>query len=85
MKGITMTSSFLRIALVSILLSLSNTQAKQLKPTDYELQVKTDRAEAVCHRGEKVAFTITLTKKGQPVNDGKIKWSISKDCALPPL
>ncbi len=60
-------------------------QARQLKPTDYALQIVTDRAAPYYHRGETVTFTISLTKKGELLDGEKVKWEISKDGVKPPL
>lgn len=53
--------------------------------TPYQLTVTTDRVRPVYKKGEEVKFTLDLTCEGKRVVDGKIKWSISKDGAVPPL
>lgn len=53
--------------------------------TPYELTVETDRARPVYKKGEEVRFTLDLMRQGKRLEDGKIKWSISKDGLVPPL
>ncbi len=67
------------------LLALAGVQGEQFKPSDYALNVTTDRAEPFYHRGETVTFTIGFTHKGEPVKDAQVKWKISKDGLEPPL
>lgn len=63
--------------------SLAKPKSKNTTP--YELTVTTDRAEPIYSQGEEVKFTLDLTREGQRLADGKIKWSLSKDGLTPPL
>jgi cephalosporin-C deacetylase len=53
--------------------------------TPYQLSVTTDRLAPIYKKGEEVRFTLDLTREGKRLEDGKIKWSISKDGLAPPL
>ena len=65
--------------LLLVVLPLLSAVALDKKPSAYTLVVNADRADAIYHRGEKVEFTISVSLKGKPVDDAKVKWTISKD------
>ncbi len=48
-------------------------------PSAYSLRVSTDRTNAIYRRGEMVTFAIAVSLNGNPVDDAKVKWTISKD------
>lgn len=48
-------------------------------PSAYTLSVTADRPEAVYRRGEKVTFTIAVSLQGKPVDEAKVRWTLSKD------
>lgn len=52
-------------------------------PAGYQLSVTTDRPDALYAVGETVAYTISLTKDGKPVEEGEVSWTLSKD-GVPP-
>ena len=58
---------------------------KDKNTTPYLISVTTDRAEPIYKKGENVSFTLDLTREGKRLEDGKVKWSITKDGFLPPL
>ncbi|MBI5773683.1 MAG: acetylxylan esterase [Verrucomicrobia bacterium] len=70
------------LVLVTGLAFAASAQAAQ-PSTNYVLKVTADRADALYQRGETVAFTVTLTLAGQPVDAAAVSWIISKD-GVPP-
>jgi cephalosporin-C deacetylase-like acetyl esterase len=44
-----------------------------------KLTARTDRPDAFYKKGETVTFLFELTNKGEPVADGELKWTLSKD------
>lgn len=51
----------------------------------YTVTINVDRPEAVYKRGEKITFTIKLTKDNKPINGAKLKYFLSKDGVVPYL
>ncbi|MBI5768696.1 MAG: acetylxylan esterase [Verrucomicrobia bacterium] len=45
----------------------------------YELKVTLDRADHTYRRGDRVAFTVSLSRDGKPVTVPDAKWSITQD------
>jgi cephalosporin-C deacetylase len=66
-------------AALLLVLPLLHTVALDKNPSAYTLSVSADRADAIYHRGETVTYTISVSLKGKPVDDAKVKWTISKD------
>jgi cephalosporin-C deacetylase len=62
-----------------LLLSLLPLGAADKNPSAYTLTANADRADAIYHRGEKVAFTISVALKDKPVDNARVKWTLSKD------
>jgi len=60
-------------------------EAGPVQPAGYKLTVATDKSDPFYHKGERVVFAISLTKKDEPAKDAKVKWRISKDGMEPPL
>jgi len=48
-------------------------------PSAFTRTITTDREDCVYHRGEQVTFTVAVTLNGAPVNDAKVKWTLSND------
>ena len=69
----------MKTALLLSLLFVVSAWALDKNPSAYTLKVTTDRAEAIYHRGETVTFTISVALKDQPIDDAKVKWTITKD------
>jgi cephalosporin-C deacetylase-like acetyl esterase len=51
--------------------------------TNYALTVSTERADALYHKGEPVAFKIRLLLDQHPIDDAEVQWTVSKD-GMPP-
>ncbi|XHR27140.1 MAG: acetylxylan esterase [Chthoniobacteraceae bacterium] len=77
-------SRLLSLAAASLLFS-AVVHAHPLKPTDYAIQVTTDRADPFYHKGETVTFKITISYQGVLMKDANVKWKISKDGLEPAL
>ena len=67
-----------RLLCLSLLLHVGVLAADK-NPSAYTLTVTADRADCSYRRGEKVAFTIAVSLKGVPVNDAKVRWTLSND------
>ena len=65
--------------LLPILLLATLVHARQTPLPDYTLTVTADRPDAIYHRNEKIAFTITALRKNQPVSGLTARWTLSKD------
>lgn len=64
------------IALMVVPLAPLLAQSSQQNVT---LKVSTDRADALYHRGETATFTIEAQQNGQPLADGKVVCTFSRD------
>ena len=64
--------------LISCLLA-SSALALDKNPSAFTLKVSPDRADCMYHRGESVTFTISVALKGQPVDNARVKWTLSND------
>jgi len=64
-----------RILLILVALATAWANAS----TNYTFSVTADRPNAIYKRGESVTFTIKLLLDKQPVNDGEVNWTITKD------
>lgn len=53
--------------------------AADKNPSAFTRTITTDRADCTYRRGEPVTFTISVSLKGVPVNDAKVKWTLSND------
>ncbi|SDT88634.1 Cephalosporin-C deacetylase [Verrucomicrobium sp. GAS474] len=54
-------------------------------PAETVLTVTADRPDALYHQGETVTFNISLLTNQQPVAEGAVEWTLTKDGVLPPL
>ncbi len=73
----------LAACIVTIGSSVLRTSAEQAS-TNYALTVRTDRAGALYHKGEEVAFKIRLLLDQQPIDDAEVQWTVAKD-GVPPI
>ena len=62
-----------------VLLFAVRTFALDPNPSTFTRTITTDRADCIYHRGEPVTFSIAVSLKGVPVNDAKVKWTLSND------
>ena len=72
----------LAACVINLVASAPRARAEQAS-TNYLLTVSTERTNALYHRGEAVAFKISLLLDQQPINDTEVQWTISKD-GMPP-
>ena len=70
----------IRILLVALLCALSGRlSALDKNPSAYTLAVAADRADCIYRRGEPVTFTISVSLKGAPISDAKVRWTLTRD------
>ena len=70
----------LRILLAALVCALCGSlHAADKNPSAFTLGVAADRADCIYRRGERVTFTISVSLKGTPISDAKVRWTLTKD------
>lgn len=63
-----------RILFAALLCALSGSlPAADKNPSACTLAVAADRADCIYRRGEPVTFTISVSRKGAPISDAKVR------------
>lgn len=74
-----------RLLLLALLVPALSAAAQDAKTsTNYFLKVTTDRADALYKSGETVTFKLELSLDKQPVKEGDVQWTLTKD-GMPPV
>ena len=73
------TINITRHLLCLILLFAVSAFARDPNPSAYTRTITTDHADCAYHPDETVTFAISISLKGVPVNDAKVKWRLFQD------